>query len=153
MHLYFLFGKFHLDIHNKIADNNGTALPHETYFDIIQDHFVELMYLSGDLKTISYHINLLDYYLRWRSVPPVSAIICRPDFPCSRHTPPPFISTAFLSLGKTSGPTMEAAGEVLPSRSCYVRSGVSASARRIGLAMNRFHTKQTKIFRPKNFCI
>ena len=39
LHLYFLFGKFHLDIHNKIADTNGTALPHETYFDIIQDHF------------------------------------------------------------------------------------------------------------------
>ena len=75
----------------------------------------ELMYLSGDLKTISYHNNLLDYYLRWRSVPPVSAIICRPDFPCSRHTPPAFYSTAFLSLGKTSGPTMKTAGsEVLP---------------------------------------
>ena len=29
LHLYFLFGKFHLDIlHNKMADNNDTALPH-----------------------------------------------------------------------------------------------------------------------------
>ena len=37
LHLYFLFGKFHLDIHNKMADNNGTALPHETNFDIIKD--------------------------------------------------------------------------------------------------------------------
>ena len=26
--------KFHLDIRNKMADNNGTALPHETDFDI-----------------------------------------------------------------------------------------------------------------------
>ena len=37
LHLYFLFRKFHLDIHNKMADNNGTALPHETNFDIIKD--------------------------------------------------------------------------------------------------------------------
>ena len=39
LHLYFPFGKFHLDIHNnKIADN-GTALPHETAFDISKDRF------------------------------------------------------------------------------------------------------------------
>ena len=38
-HLYFPFGKFHLDIHNKMADNNGTALPHETDFDISKDRF------------------------------------------------------------------------------------------------------------------
>ena len=28
--LYFPFVKFNLDIHNKIADNNDTALPYET---------------------------------------------------------------------------------------------------------------------------
>ena len=39
LHLYFLFGKFHLDIHNKMTDNNGTALPHETDFDINKDCF------------------------------------------------------------------------------------------------------------------
>ena len=35
LHLYFLFRKFHLD---KMADN-GTALPHETDFDISKDRF------------------------------------------------------------------------------------------------------------------
>ena len=39
LHLYFSFEKFHLDIHNKMADNNGTALPRETDFDISNDHF------------------------------------------------------------------------------------------------------------------
>ena len=39
LHLYFAFGKFHLDIHNKMADNNGTAVPHETDFDISDDCF------------------------------------------------------------------------------------------------------------------
>ena len=39
LHLYFLFRKFHGDIHNKMADNNGTALPHETDFDIVKDRF------------------------------------------------------------------------------------------------------------------
>ena len=34
LHMYFPFGKFHSDIHNKMADNNGPALPHETDFDI-----------------------------------------------------------------------------------------------------------------------
>ena len=33
------FGKFDLDIRNKMADNNGTALPHETDFDISKDRF------------------------------------------------------------------------------------------------------------------
>ena len=36
---YFPFGKFHLDIRNKMADNSGTALPHETDFDISKDCF------------------------------------------------------------------------------------------------------------------
>ena len=53
VHLYFPFGKFNLDMRNKVADNNGTALPHETDFDIIKDRFFELIYLSGDLKTIN----------------------------------------------------------------------------------------------------
>ena len=39
LHLYFPFGKFHLDIYNKMTDNNGTALPHETDFDINKDRF------------------------------------------------------------------------------------------------------------------
>ena len=41
LHLYFLFdnGKFHLDIHNKMTDNNSNALPHETDFDISKDRF------------------------------------------------------------------------------------------------------------------
>ena len=39
LHLYFLFRKFHLDIHNKMADNDATALPHETDFDISKDCF------------------------------------------------------------------------------------------------------------------
>ena len=38
------------------------------------------------------------------------------------------------------------------SRCCCVSSGVIVSARRMGLAMNRFYTKQTKIFGP-NFHI
>ena len=51
--------KFHLDIQNEMADNNGTALPYETDFDIsTKTVFVELIYLSGDLKTINCHINL-----------------------------------------------------------------------------------------------
>ena len=39
------------------------------------------------------------------------------------------------------------------SRWYYGRSGVRVSAGRIRLAMNRFYTKQTKIFRPKNLHI
>ena len=38
LHLYLPFGKFHLDIHNKMADN-VTALPHETDFDISKHRF------------------------------------------------------------------------------------------------------------------
>ena len=54
LHLYFPFRKFHLVIHNKIADNNGTALQYETNFDIsARTVSVELIYLSGDLKTIN----------------------------------------------------------------------------------------------------
>ena len=72
-------------------------------------------------------INLLDYYLKERSIPPVSAILCRPDFQCfNQRTPPHFYSIAwvFLSLRKNSGPTTKAAGsEVLPYVVlCKVRS-------------------------------
>ena len=68
--------------YNKMADNNGTALFHMKQISIlVRTVFVKLIYLSGDLKTINCHINFLDYYLRQRSVPPVSAIICRPEFP------------------------------------------------------------------------
>ena len=35
----------------------------------------------------------------------------------------------------------------------YVGSGVGVSGRRTGAALNRFYTKQTKIFEPKNFRI
>ena len=58
---------------------------------LVRTVFVELIYLSGDLKTINCRFNLLGYYLKQRSVPPVNAIICRPDFPCySRRTPTHF---------------------------------------------------------------
>ena len=80
---------------------------------LVKTFFAELIYLSDDLKTFNCHMNLLDYYLRERSVPPEGAVICRPDFPCfSRRTPPHFYSIAwvFLSLGRTSGPTTKAAG-------------------------------------------
>ena len=39
LHLCFLFGKFHIDIHNKMAHNNGTDLLYETDFDITKDGF------------------------------------------------------------------------------------------------------------------
>ena len=56
----------------------------------------------------------------------------------------------YFSLGKTSGPTMWAALSVrFHSRWCFVRSRDVVSARRIGLAMNRFlpsRPKFTKTF-------
>ena len=39
LHLYFPFGKFHSDICNKMADNNGNTLQHEIDFDISKDRF------------------------------------------------------------------------------------------------------------------
>ena len=36
---YLPFGKFHLDIRNKMADNSGTALPHKIDSDIRNDRF------------------------------------------------------------------------------------------------------------------
>ena len=96
-----------------MADNNGTALPHETDSDIsTRTVFVELIYLPSDVKTINCHINLLDYYLRQRSTPPVISIICRPDFRAlvGVHLRTFIILHGYFSLGKTSGPTTKAAG-------------------------------------------
>ena len=39
------------------------------------------------------------------------------------------------------------------SRWCYVKLGVGVLAMRIRSTRNRFYTKQTKIFEPKNYCI
>ena len=39
LHLYFPLGTFHSDIHNNMADNNGTAFLHETDFDISEERF------------------------------------------------------------------------------------------------------------------
>ena len=40
LHLYFSFRKFrHLEIRNKMGDNNASALPHEIDFDISKDRF------------------------------------------------------------------------------------------------------------------
>ena len=39
LQLYFPFGKFYLDIHNKRVNNNGAAFPYETDFDISKDLF------------------------------------------------------------------------------------------------------------------
>ena len=94
---------------------------------LVKTVFVELIFLLDDLKTINYHMNLLDYYLRQRSFLPEGAIISRPDFSCfSRRTALHFNSIAwvFLSLIKTSGPTTKAVGsEVLPwVVICKVRS-------------------------------
>ena len=44
MHVAAFILPVHLDIHNKMADNNGTALLHETDFDIsTRNVFVELV--------------------------------------------------------------------------------------------------------------
>ena len=102
---------------------------------LIRTVFVELMYLSGDLKTIwklsrwCYLRSGVGVSAR-RFVPSVSAIICRPDFPCfSQRTPPHFYSIAWVFLS--------------------VRT-VDQQQRRIGSVMNRFYTKQTKIFADQN---
>ena len=96
---------------------------------LVRIFFVELIYLSGDLRTINCHINLLGYYhLRWRSVPPVSASICRPYFPCfSRRTPPHFYSIAWVFLSLSVRPVDQQGRQLAVRfypRWCYVRSGV-----------------------------
>ena len=55
-------------------------------------------------------------YLKWRSVLPVSSIICKPDFLCfSWCAPLTYIALhEYFSLGKTSGTITKVAGsEVL----------------------------------------
>ena len=58
LHLYFLFGKFHLDIHNKMADNNGNALLHETDFDISKDRFCWIDIIYQVIWTLSIAISI-----------------------------------------------------------------------------------------------
>ena len=103
--------------------------------------------------TIAYGSNLfsnfLGNYIKQESVPPVGPIICRLTF-CALvgvHLHTFKALHGYFSLGKTRGPTTRSALAVrFFSRWCYVRSGVGVSARRIGLAMNRFYIKQTKIY-------
>ena len=65
LHLYFLFEKFHLKIHNKMADNKGTDLPHETGFDISKDCFCYIDIFILWFEDYQYCcINSLDYYLQ-----------------------------------------------------------------------------------------
>ena len=162
LHLYFPFGKFHL------------GLLHETDFDIRKDRFcwidifimwfkdyqlpyqfvrlllkVEICssckcnYNFFFMKIIEY-LNICIYFL--------GKNYCRLDFPYfSRRTPPNFYSSS-LSVRPVDQQRRQLAVRFY-SRCCYVKSGVSVSARRIGSAMNRLYTKQTKHFGPNNFCI
>ena len=118
LHLYFPYGKFHLDIHNKMTDNNSTALPHEKDFDISKDRFCWIDIFIRWFEDYQLPYQFVRLLLKAELFRHVRAIICRPDFTCfSRRTPPHFYSIAwvFLSLGKTSGPTTKTAGsEVLP---------------------------------------
>ena len=107
----------------------------------------------ADWSTIAYgsnlFSNLLSNLIKQESVPPVGPIICRLTFRAlvGVHVLTFKVLHGYSSLGKTSGPTTRSAlAAKCFSRWCYVRSGVGVSARRIGLAMNRFYTKQTKIY-------
>ena len=62
LHLYFPFGKFHLDIHNKMADKNGTALPYETDFDISKERFCWTDIFVWWFEDYQLHYQFLDYY-------------------------------------------------------------------------------------------
>ena len=65
LHLYFLFEKFHLKIHNKMADNKGTDLPHETGYDISKDCFCYIDIFIKWFEDYQYcFINSLGYYLK-----------------------------------------------------------------------------------------
>ena len=65
LHLYFLFEKFHLKIHNKMADNKGTDLPHETGYDISKDCFCYIDIFIKWFEDYQYcSINSLGYYLK-----------------------------------------------------------------------------------------
>ena len=50
LHLYFLFGKFHLHILNKMADNMVLPFHMKQILILVKTVFVELIYLSGDLR-------------------------------------------------------------------------------------------------------
>ena len=68
------------------------------------------------LKEKAYHCYhySLRYYLKQRSVSPVSAVICRPKIIVGVHLRTLKILHGYFSLGKTSGPTTKVAGsEVL----------------------------------------
>ena len=106
LHLYFPFGKFHLDIHNKMADNNGTALPNETDFDISMDRFCWtdiFIWRSEAIWRLSrwcYVMSGVGVSAR-RYVPSVSAITCWSDFPCfSFRTPSHSYSIAWVFLSR-----------------------------------------------------
>ena len=114
LHLHFPFGKFHLDIHNKTADNNGTPLPHETDFDISKDRFC---------RTDIFIRWFEDYQLPYQFVTlPLKAEICSTMLVqlfvralVGIHLRTFIVLHGYFSLCKTSGPTTKAAGsELLP---------------------------------------
>ena len=82
LHLYFAFGKFHLDIHNKMADNNGTAVPHETDFGISEDCFCLIYIFIRWFEDYQLPYQFVRLLLKGEIYSALSAIICRPDFPC-----------------------------------------------------------------------
>ena len=143
LHLHFPFGKFHLDIHNKTADNNGTPLPHETDFDISKDRFC---------RTDIFIRWFEDYQLPYQFVTlPLKAEICSTMLVqlfvhalVGIHLRTFIVLHGYFSLSVR--PVDQQQRQLAVSfylRWCYVRSGVGVSARRIGSAMNRFYTKQT----------
>ena len=82
LHLNIPFGKFHLDIYNKMADDNGTAHPHEIDFDISKDHFCWIdIFIKWfeDYKLLYQFVRLL---LKVEICPAFSGIIWRRDFLC-----------------------------------------------------------------------
>ena len=102
-----------------MADNDGTALLHETDFDISKDRFCWIGIFITWFEDYQLPYQFVRFLLKVEICSAcVSAIIGRPDFQCfSRRTPLHFYSIAwvFVSLGKTGGPTTKAAGsEVLP---------------------------------------
>ena len=117
---------------------------------LVRAVFAELIYLSGDLKTINCHIKFLDCCLRQRSVPP-----CYCNY-LHTFTHSPLLQYCMGMHSPSIRPVDQQRRQLVVKfypRWCYVRSGVGVSARRIKFAMNRFYTKQTKIFGPKNFHI
>ena len=116
-HLYLLFGKFHLHIHNKVADNNGTPLPHETDFDISKDHFCWIdvfIRWFEDYQLPHQFVGLLQgrdlFHLQVQLFADLTfhALV-------SVHLCTFIVLHGYFSLGKTSGPTTKTAGsEVLP---------------------------------------